>query len=103
MFYLDNIALGKPATQLGTWGYYGPERAVDGDTNQELGDVSCAHPESYDDKLDVSQQGSPTWWSVDLAAGDVSKKFIIQNVTIYFRRCCEGNLQSLCKAFVCHL
>ena len=74
---------------------------MDGDTNQELGDVSCAHPESYDDKLDASQQGSPTWWSVDLAAGDVSKKFIIENVTIYFRRCCEGNLQSLCKAFVC--
>ena len=75
---------------------------MDGDTNQELGDVSCAHPESYDDKLDASQQGSPTWWSVDLAAGDLSKKFIIENVTIYFRRCCEGNLQSLCKAFVCH-
>ena len=81
----DNIALGKPATQLGTWQNHVAGRAVDGNRGQYLINGSCAHPHSYDQALPAAVRGTPAWWSVDLSAGDPNTTYIITNVTIYFR------------------
>ena len=94
--FTDNIALHKPTSQLGAWGTFYSNLAVDGNTNQDLYDGrTCAHPFSQMPRM-------PAWWRVDLAGGDPSLRFVIMNVTIYFRAdCCPGtcallfNLQSL--------
>ena len=84
-FFSDNIALGKPATQLGTFKDNVAGRAVDGNTRQNLSDGSCAHPYSFDHTLPAAVSRNPAWWSVDLSAGDPSTTYVITNVTIYFR------------------
>ena len=60
-------------------------RAVDGDTRQYLKDRSCAHPDSKDMTLPADVRRTPTWWSVDLSAGNTSTTYVIRNVTIHFR------------------
>ena len=88
----ENIALYKPATQLGTYRDNVAGRAVDGDTRQYLIDGSCAHPHSLDVTLPADVRGSRAWWSVDLSAGNPSQTYIIRNVTIYFRRLHQGKI-----------
>ena len=88
----DNIALGKPATQLGTYRDNVAGRAVDGNTSQNLNDGSCAHPHSSNETLPADVRESPAWWSVDLSDGDPSKTYVIRNVTIYFRRSHQGKI-----------
>ena len=69
---------------------------MDGGLSQELGDGSCAHPDS--------QGGDPAWWSVDLASQNPTDRFIIENVTIYFRDdCCEGVLKHIIIVFFLQL
>ena len=80
--------MGKPTRQLGTYRSNGPEEAVDGNLNQ---DAFCANPDSSDGMVNATLRGNPTWWSVDLGAGDSMRRFVVQSVTIYFRTCCQGN------------
>ena len=75
-----NIALRRPTTQLNAYNGYGPERAVDNDTNPDLeaGHCSCT--------VDWRAVGYPWcgqygWWMVDFG-------FIhaVTDVTIYNRK-----------------
>ena len=84
-FIPENIALGKPATQLGTFKDNVAGRAVDGNTSQNLNDGSCAHPYSSNETLPAAVRESRAWWSVDLSAGDPTMTYVITSVTIYFR------------------
>ena len=52
------MAYGKTASQLGTYADYIASRAVDGNTDGNVGHKSCAHP--------ASTPGYAPWWSVDL-------------------------------------
>ena len=97
--FSDNIALGKPATQLGTYRDFDAGRAVDGNTRQYLQVLSCAHPHSRDETLPADVRGSPAWWSVDLSAGDPSQTYIITSVTIYFRQLQSGKLLCMMVLF----
>ena len=69
------MALEKPATQIGTYVYlsnvFTADRAVDGNTDPDVFNNSCAHPDSY-------QQNIPCWWYV----GDV---YQITRVILYNR------------------
>ena len=67
-------------------------RAVDGNTDQDLSDGSCAHPDSKNDTVPAAVRGSRGWWSVDLSAGDSSRTYVIRKVTIYFRKAYPGNM-----------
>ena len=79
MIIAVNIALGRPTTQLDTYNGYGPERAVDGDTNP---DQDAGHCSSTGDPRAVEypwcgHYGS-VWWMVDFGSIHV-----ITDVTIY--------------------
>ena len=90
VFVSENIALGKPATQLGTYRDYDAGQAVDGDMRQYLLEGSCAHPHSEDLMLPDDVRLIPAWWQVDLSDGDPTRTYVIRNVTIYFRLGHEG-------------
>ena len=64
---------------------------MDGGFSQKLGDGSCAHPESFASGVSDEERGDPAWWSVDLASQNPTDRYLIENVTIYFRdECCES-------------
>ena len=69
--------MGKNATQINTYGNQDhvstADRAVDGNTDPDVFNNSCAHPDSY-------QQNIPCWWYVEL--GDVYR---ITQVILYNR------------------
>ena len=69
--------MGKNATQIGTHYYRGyvftADLAVDGNTDPDAYNNSCAIPDSY-------QQNIPCWWYVEL--GDV---YQITQVILYNR------------------
>ena len=69
---------------------------MDGGLSQKLGDGSCAHPDSNGLGVSRQERGDPAWWSVDLASQNPTDRFIIENVTIYFRDdCCESKCHVL--------
>ena len=92
LFFEENLSKGKKATQLGTWEGYGPERAVDGNTDPEISKGSCAHPHSYDLLVEADERGGRTWWSVDLSSNDPNKRFVLKYVVIYNRKSVSGKL-----------
>ncbi len=73
---LDNVALGKPATQSSTLSTYGPMRAVDGNLSGVLGDSSLSHT-----NLDAQ-----AWWEVDLGAS-----YSIATIHLHNRSDCCGD------------
>ena len=87
-FDTENVALKKPAFQVGTEGGYGAIRAVDGMDNQTMESGECAFPTiKY---LGEISRNVPVWWIVDLTNHDPRNLFLIVNVTIYFRSdCCR--------------
>ena len=75
--FSDNIALGKPTSQIGTWENYTSDLAVDGNYNQHLTKgKSCAFP---------SNENGSVWWMVDLAGPNQYQRFVVKNVIIRFR------------------
>ena len=95
VFVSENIALGKPATQLGTYRDYDAGLAVDGDMRQYRLEGSCAHPHSEDMMLPDDVRLIPAWWQVDLSDGDPTRTYVIRNVTIYFRWENSGELDCM--------
>ena len=67
--FLGNVALGKTASQVGTWNKWVASRAVDGVADPSDHNHS-AHPLAPSSK-------DTAWWQVDL--GDV---YVINSVTI---------------------
>ena len=73
---IGNVALEKPATQIGTYlhlSLFIADRAVDGNTNPHVFNNSCALPDSFSPNI-------PCWWYVDL--GDLYR---ITKVILYNR------------------
>jgi len=78
---MQNLALGKPASQSSTGHKGAASRAVDGDTNSDWRKGSCSHTS------DAGQQ----WWSVDL-----QKVSTVVKVLIYNRLdCCSERLNNV--------
>ena len=75
-----NIALGQPTTQLNAYSGYGPERAVDGDTNPDLDAGHCSSTVDWT-AVGYPWCGQYGWWMVDF--GSVHA---ITGVTIYNRK-----------------
>lgn len=55
LFFSENVALKKPASQSGTLNYYAASRAVDGRTAGKISEGSCAHPYTGKFRLHVYQ------------------------------------------------
>ena len=70
----------KKASQIdetkGTSKTYPASRAVDGNTNPNIRDNSCAHP--------FTNKNTAAWWKVDL-----NDTYRLYNVVIYNRDCCQ--------------
>ena len=71
---LKNLALRRPATQTDISSGGSPERAVDGNTDQDYKSKSCSHTKSTD-----------AIWEVDLG-----QMCLIDHVIIYNRGDCCG-------------
>jgi len=73
-----NVALEKPATQLGE-GYYGlASRAVDGNTSGDW----------YDNSVTCTSKDNDPWWEVDL-----EETYVISSIVVYNRQdCCDARL-----------
>ena len=73
---IGNVALGKPATQIGTYVLspyvFTADLAVDGNTDPNALRNSCSHPNSY-------QQNIPCWWYVELGGVYSIKQVILYN------------------------
>jgi F5/8 type C domain len=77
---LENVALGKPATQKST-GYDAPAaRAVDGDTNGQFFGGSVTH---------TAEPESEAWWQVDLGSSRQVDTIDVWNRT----DCCSDRLK----------
>ena len=52
------------------------EKAVDGNTNPDMADLSCVHPDTSG--LPEPEKNQPAWWRVDLGADyDVYEVIIV--------------------------
>jgi parallel beta-helix repeat protein len=77
---IDNVALGKEASQASLYEGNLPGRAVDGNTDGNLANNSVTH----------TQEGPQEWWQVDL--GD---NFSIQTINVWTRTdCCDWRLSN---------
>ena len=75
---MQNLALGKPASQSSTGHKGAASRAVDGDTNPDFWKGSCSHTS------DAEQQ----WWSVDLQkVSTVVKVYVLAFIIKLSSRC----------------
>lgn len=76
---VDNIAIGKPASQSSIYQGYDANRAVDGNTDGKLTNNSVTH----------TQEERKAWWQVDLESS-----YPIQYIKIWNRGdCCEWRLK----------
>ena len=82
-FSVENVALGRPATQSGTHTSNTADKAVDGDTDPNLNIDKCAHPDTR--TLSDDEHNTAAWWRVDLQAS-----FDIYRVVIHNRLYYEG-------------
>ena len=81
--YSENVALNKPATQIGDYDEdWTADKAVDGDPDGDIDHNHCAHP--------AGDSGEFAWWMVNL-----EKQHAIYNVTIYRRDDGSGELHGL--------
>jgi len=71
LFFIENIALGKPAEQSSDYDRsgHGPEKAVDGDTNQGSGEYTHQ-----------ALNNEYVWWNVSL-----TQLYNIESIKIYIR------------------
>ena len=67
MYCTENVAVSKMASQSGShFSFSTAEKAVDGNTNTEMNEGNCAHPDTRE--LYGAESNEPAWWRVDLGA-----------------------------------
>ena len=102
---IDNIAVGKLASQAGNYHsqIYRAWVAVDGDTGQDnkRGYFSCARVNTESRYVPADRRHQPAWWAVDLANGNATLLFVIKNVTIYFEK--DVTLEGMLALCMSHL